>query len=175
MSNNNLILLNTNNLNLIIKKNINNNKLYIYLLKLSEYFNFYGLGKDVIYVSKLNKLFFKNKSLFNVFKNTLIKRFYEMNNGIFIDMILKGIGYNFYIYNKYLFIDLGFSHYIGIKISKNLILRKFKYRLIIFSYSKILAKNFSKKLSKLRSMNIYKGKGFLFSNVNLKLKEGKKR
>ena len=89
--------------------------------------------------------------------------------------MLKGVGFNVYKKKNFLFFELGFSHYIGICIPKNIIIKRFKARLAIFSFSKNLAHNFVKKLLLLKKVDAYKGKGVIYKNQKIILKEGKKR
>ena len=164
---------NSKNLNLILKKNNINNYIYIFIFFKNKLINYINLGLNVKFLVN-NKFFFIKQSFF-LFVN-LIKTFiFNYLNGYFKELNLKGIGYSIFILNKYLYIDLGYSHYIGIYINKNLILKRFKNKLVIYSKSKILVNNFIKLLEKFKKIDIYKGKGFILKTKVLKLKEGKKR
>lgn len=169
-----LIYNNSKDLYIKFKVNTKLNNIYLFLLKNNNIINMLNLGKKVKVINS-NKLFFKDKASFYAFKSFLFNRFYEMIHGFFLELNLVGVGYNIYIYKNVLYIDLGYSHYLGLNIKEGLLIKRFKQRLIIFGYSKKIVVDFSKILISLRRLNIYKGKGFIYKGQVIKLKEGKKR
>lgn len=83
-----------------------------------------------------------------------------------VELILKGVGFKAFIFNDILYLEIGFSHYIAIKVStfckakKNRILTTPKMAKFIQSVCK---------------PDPYKGRGIQFKDKIYKFKPGKKR
>ena len=72
-------------------------------------------------------------------------------------------------------LKLGFSHKLKIKIPNNIkIFCSKSNKIIFFSVEKDKLFEFIIKVKNLKKPDSYKGKGLIFKNENLKLKEGKK-
>ena len=128
-----------------------------------------------LFIFRLNAILFKNKMFFKCFLGLVNSLIVQLKIGFFLEVVMKGVGFNVYKKKKFLFFELGFSHYIGLIIPKNLVIKRFKARLAIFGFSKGLVHNFVKKLLLLKKVDAYKGKGVIYRNQKLILKEGKKR
>lgn len=115
-----------------------------------------------------NKAWSMNKQM--IFLST-IKKNYNYK------LILIGLGYKYFVYKKHLYILIGFSHYIYIKIPHNILLYCRKKKLFMQGTDKQQINSFSAKIKYFKSANVYKGKGIIefksFKNF-IKLKKGKK-
>lgn len=160
----NLFFFSKDNFNFIYLYN-NINKQNIYIKIYSEFLQF--INNDMIFV--------KMKMYFYLIINLARIYYSQLNTGFFIEIITKGIGYNVYTKKKFIFFDLGQSHYIGIKIPNYCVVKRFKARLAIFGFLKDKIQNFAKKLLSLQIVDAYKGKGVIYKNQKIVLKEGKKR
>ena len=120
-------------------------------------------------------LIFKNKGIFLRFRYRLENLIHDLKQGVFIKIILRGVGYNCFVFKNYIIFDLGFSHYIALKIPTHIVIKRFKARFICFSYNSVLLNIFLAKIFNLRKLNIYKGKGVYNSDTIIKLKEINKK
>ncbi len=91
-------------------------------------------------------------------------------------LILQGLGFKAYLNKEQGLIEfkLGFSHTIIIKIPKFLSINIEKSILSVTSVNPLLLGNFIYKLRLLKKLNIYKGKGIIYTNEIFVLKEIKK-
>lgn len=128
------------------------------------------------------KLFIQNNQLKVEKKNhqRLLKKYVSKlnrleNYGVFVDIILKGVGYSVYLKSGYLIFDLGYCHYIGLKVPKEISVERFKTRLVLYSNNELVLNNFCDKILKLKKMNVYKGKGIFINNKKINLKSVIKR
>lgn len=117
----------------------------------------------------------KNKEFQN-FISELQTSIKGLSSGFIVELKLNGIGFRFIslIENK-LAIKLGFCHHVIFSIPKNVeafIESPTKITLFSLSYSNL--KQTASSLVNLRSQDSYKGKGLVYANKNLKLKEVKK-
>jgi large subunit ribosomal protein L6 len=170
-----LTFINTKNINIFLGKNIRNDfillKNHYNNISLSVKFNKFFFKIKV----KKNLLNFTGKVYFKCFLGLISSLIVQLKTGFFLEILLKGVGFNVYKKKNFLFFELGFSHYIGVYIPNNIIIKRFKARLAIFSFSRNLAHNFVKKLLLLKKVDAYKGKGIIYKNQKIILKEGKKR
>jgi len=132
--------------------------------------------------------FFKTKSIKDV-KNkksirgtnfSLIKQgIFEVSKKVFKKLKLTGIGYKIDIINKKLFklirFKLGLSHFVYYKIPNIIEIKCYNNnKLIILGYDYILVSTIASKIRSFKIPEVYKGKGILYENEVIKLKEGKK-
>ena len=96
-------------------------------------------------------------------------------NGFGEELIIKGIGYRVWLVQNKLYLKLGFSHLFVFELSKNLLIRGKKNRLIIFGSNKELVGCISTLLRNIKKPDAYKGKGLQFLNEMIVLKAGKQR
>jgi len=122
-----------------------------------------------------NQIIVKNRT----FKSSLlyiIKLYNCIKCGYFVELLLIGLGYRVArIAKNKLCFELNYSHKIVYVIPRNIIIRCFKKKLIIFGINKALVINTAHKLRFLRSPNIYKGTGIRFLTQDIKLKIGKQK
>ena len=164
-------LLKTKNLGFKIKGKKNKKYLYILSKKFVK-LNIYLNKKNNIF---LNKIYIKKKKDYNTFIKFIKNKFIEAYLGFYVDLLIKGIGYTVYVYKNYLYFNLGFSHYIFIKIPKLIKVLKFKKRIVLYSFDKNILNKFIYKLYSFRGLDIYKGQGIVNKKIKIKLKEGKKK
>jgi len=129
--------------------------------------------------------FFKTKSIKNKksiqgTNFSLIKQgIFEVSKKVFKKLKLNGIGYKIDIINTGLFkllrFKLGLSHFIYYKIPDTVEIKHYNNnKLIISGHSYILVSNIASKIRSFKIPEVYKGKGILYENEVIKLKEGKK-
>jgi len=97
--------------------------------------------------------------------------------GFYVLLEIKGRGFFIKSFNRFLKLNLGFSHSIGfILIDNNKLFLGFerKNNILIYSNDFFLLNNFVFRLKKLKKIDKYKGLGIRFLNENIKLKLGKK-
>lgn len=155
----------------------------------NQYKNFYFL------IPKNLKIFFFNNFLFfhlNMFKKS-VNTLYKYNKFFFTKIFTKilylqkylaktifirgvGLRINFLedSLNK-LKLKLGFSHFIYLNYSKELIISIFKKKILIRSYNNILLGNFCMFLKKYRPINVFTGKGLHIKRSKFKLKQYTKK
>ena len=109
----------------------------------------------------------------------LIKQiFVEISTTLYKKLKFVGVGYKAFIvenFEKVINLKLGFSHPIYFKISNELeLFCKKQTHLFIFGNSYQLVTNSAAKLRSLKKPEPYKGKGILYTNEQIILKEGKK-
>lgn len=86
-----------------------------------------------------------------------------------VELNLKGIGFKAFLLKKNLYLELGFSHYIQVKVPSNVELKVKKQRIIVSDFE------FAKFIQLLRVPDAYKAQGIQFKNVIYRKKQGKKR
>lgn len=142
------------------------------------------LGKDLLSVNKKVKIqielnFLKiitKKKNFLILYDKLIKNFiFGVMYGFHLKMKLKGVGFYFSINNFNLYLSVGFSHKVKIKVPKNLqVLVKKKRKLFIYGDSLEDVNRFGALVRNFKFPDIYKGKGVLYKGEKVTLKIGKK-
>ena len=91
-------------------------------------------------------------------------------------LILNGLGFKVFENENKLIFKLGYSHDIVADIPLGIKVKLLKAnQFIVYSSDWEKLTQFCANLKKLRKINPYKGKGLLFKNENIKLKEGKKK
>lgn len=137
---------------------------------------------DNIFIYKKNQLIHiiysntKNKDLISLLIKLISNKIYGVSKGFFSQLECNGLGYKAKIENRNtLVLKLGFSHKLKIKIPNNIkIFCSKSNKIIFFSVEKDKLFEFIIKVKNLKKPDSYKGKGLIFKNENLKLKEGKK-
>jgi len=95
-----------------------------------------------------------------------------------VKMYLIGLGFKMYVRKNWLYLLLGYSHYILIPIPQHIVIMVFKKRAFIFSATRLMLSNFIFLLNTLKRFNFYKHKGlFQFKQVKsvVRFKVGKKQ
>lgn len=136
---------------------------------------------DNIYLYKNNDTLYlistdlKNKKDFFLFFNLLRNKILGSSKSFFSQLECNGLGYKAKVENSSLVLKLGFSHKLSIKIPDGISTFCSKSNNIIFSsVKKDKLFEFVTKVKSFKKPDSYKGKGLIFKNENLKLKEGKK-
>lgn len=135
----------------------------------------YSYGKSGV-VSLPKNLVKKGNSCYSA-QRCLANKILGSSAGYSIKLEIKGIGYRIEtISNKEMVLKLGFSHKIYVNIPDNITIRSTKKSVLVINSPDIeKLKNFIFYLRALRPINSYKGKGILFLNEKLSLKEVKKK
>jgi len=116
------------------------------------------------------------KSIWGTEHRTLKNNLEGLSKGYRIALNLKGVGFKGSIINNKLLLKLGYSHDILYDIPKNIIIKCPKQdQIVIFGINKIDVTSIAAKLKLLKKKDPYKGKGILFENEVIILKEGKKK
>jgi len=146
----------------------------------------YGLTSlnllDNMFIYKKNQLLHiiclntKNKDLIHLLIKLISNKIDGVAKGFFSQLECNGLGYKAKIENKNtLVLKLGFSHKLKIEIPNNIkIFCSKSNKIIFFGVEKDKLFEFIIKVKNLKKPDSYKGKGLIFKNENLKLKEGKK-
>lgn len=175
--------------NIVINKSNNIKILYkieqlFFLLKLQNLYNnqvfFFKLKKFDTKILKYNYsnsffFFFFNFVLLKTIFNLFLNKSYDLIKGFFLELEIKGLGYFVFLNKGCLVFDLNYSHFIGINIPNNFIIKKFKNRLVLFSFDRESIVKFSKIILNLKKIDVYKGKGIFLKGQKLRLKEIKKK
>lgn len=154
---------------LYLKKNL-------YLLKyLNNYYLYYKYNNKFLSIKFLINNNFQIYNFNLIIKNILFK-FLNIYN-FYFKIFNIGLGYKNFVYNNFLYLYLGDANFYKIKINKNLNIICKKNQIIIISKNKEFLFNFIHKISKIKKINIYKGKGIIpYNNFKfMKLKKGKKK
>jgi len=172
-------------LNLINKKNlslcyINNTRLLILgLTKESSYYkvlpSFLSIGKKGKYAVD-----FSLKTLDSFRKKDLISYIGKLQQSFYISfkvLVFSGLGIKarLDLDQSVLELKLGYSHLCFISLDKEVNIKIKKNIVLLQSYNKVKLGNFAFKIKSLRFPDIYRGKGILYKNENLKLKVVKKK
>lgn len=128
-------------------------------------------------ITKLSNSQKKNqKSLRGTVVAMISKYILEVSSLTYKTLNLKGVGFKvFSLDNQILHFKLGFSHNIYFKVSEGLKTNaKHSSKLVIFGNNSLLINQTASLIKKFKTPEPYKGKGILYSNEQIKLKEGKK-
>jgi large subunit ribosomal protein L6 len=141
---------------------------------------YYIKQQILIIFNQNNKLyiFFNNITLNLLIYSKVITFFKNLNCIYSSKLIMIGLGFKCFIYKNYLFLLLGFSHYILYKIPKEIKLFCKKKTIFLTSLNKQKLFIFHKVIQNSKKPNIYKGKGLIeFKQFKtfIKLKKGKKQ
>lgn len=120
-------------------------------------------------------LYFMNFSLLKTVFSLFLNKARELLKGYFIELEVKGLGYFVFLDKNCLVFDLNYSHFIGLNVPNNFIVKKFKNRLVLFSFDRESLVKFNKIILQFKKIDVYKGKGIFLKGQKLKLKEIKKK
>ena len=167
---NGIIKFNTNFFNIFI----NNNNLYLNLLKYNNIYN-------NIYLFYINKYYLYNNSkdinkkllnYYNIYLTTLYYGIYYLIYNYNLTIILKGVGYKFIIENNILKIRVGYSHYIHYNIDPDIyMVVKNPTTLCLYSNNKVILTKIAARLKLYKKTNYYKGTGIFYSDEFITLKK----
>ncbi len=120
-------------------------------------------------------LFSKNTSILNTFIKNINDQFFFVQSKYQLRIKFIGTGYKFYISNKFLYLILGYSHIIKVKLpnSCGIDVDNNGKILLLFYPNKYILGNILYIIKSCKKFNIYKGKGIKNSFDHLKLKLGK--
>ena len=141
--------------------------------------------KNILSVSPLpfSKISNANKKKINALRAATVAQikhlFIESSTTIFQKLNIVGVGYRIDLTDdsekKLLTLKLGYSHYFYVKVPSNLELNCFtKTKFSIFGNSYYEVSKLSSKIREKKIPEPYKGKGILYENEVITLKEGKK-
>jgi large subunit ribosomal protein L6 len=117
------------------------------------------------------------KALYPLFFRKFQKALVGVNLGYIVRLVFVGVGFRVEsLETNFIKLKLGFSHFVFIKIPPYIsVFSPKKTRLILKSIDEQLLKEFSSKICSFKLPDVYKGKGILYKNQILTLKEGKKK
>lgn len=117
------------------------------------------------------------KSLWGTEHRLLKNKLDGLSKGYCLSLTLKGVGFKASLQKEdELLLKLGYSHDVIFKIPKNIIIKCPKQdQVVIFGVNKRLVNKVAADLRLLKSKDPYKGKGILFEDEKILLKEGKKK
>lgn len=155
--------------NVPIKITMEGHKLVLTKSKLTTTQQFYN-----IYHKRYQTLISKYYNLINVQLNNAVLR---ATIGIKKYLLVRGVGYKFIKKNKYLTLQVGYSHkiniiipnYIKTKLSRKSTKIKFTGDTVLFLTGLLAA------IRRFKSPDVYKGKGIRYRRDNVIRKEGKKK
>jgi large subunit ribosomal protein L6 len=129
------------------------------------------------FLSQQNLTYTKRKMLYSSFFRSFQKALVGVNLGFITRLVFVGVGFRVEALEKdFIKLKLGFSHFVFIKIPKYMqVVSPKKTRLVLKSIDEQLLKEFSSKICSFKLPDSYKGKGILYKNQILVLKEGKKK
>jgi len=166
---NNIILNITDDNNITIEGNLGKLKR---VLSKEIYFNIKSSvnEENILQLNSKNKMILgtENRNIFNMIHGVLY--------GYKKILKLIGVGYKAHVEKTNLILKLGYSHEIEYKIPKDIkIVCTKPTEIIIFGISKEYVNQISNDIRSFKKPDSYKGKGLLFENEKLILKEGKKK
>jgi len=137
-------------------------------------------GRIFLNVSFINQPNFSStqkKASYSTFFRLFQKALVGVSLGFVVRLAFWGVGFRVESFlNNILKLKLGYSHFIYINIPDYIkIFSPKKTSLILKSFDEQLLKEFSSKICSFKTPDAYKGKGILYKNQILKLKEGKKK
>lgn len=162
---------------LIVK---NNKKIKIIHLKLKLLF----INSDTLYVTDKRFFVYSNvekkilKSLRGFTFSQIIKNIYQVLHISFKKLKLVGVSYK--VYNKKLKnfdiieFKLGYSHSIYLKPAKNVSVVCYKSNILFIQGNSFEISQQASIIKSYKTPEVYKGKGILYQNETVKLKQGKK-
>lgn len=136
--------------------------------------------KDVEFFVLDNFLIIETKSKISSFETIKIKRLVEkiiqeVRSNFKKSLELVGVGYRAHLFKNYLVLKLGYSHLIYVNIPKTIKIICIKpTKIYIIGSNKEEINLFAKLIKSYKKPEPYKGKGFLYEDEKIELKEGKK-
>jgi len=132
---------------------------------------------DLLFLSQQNISSTKKKVRFSSFFRLFQKALIGVGLTFVVRLTFVGVGFRIEsIENEFMKLKLGFSHLVYIKIPKHInISTTKKTSLILKCVDEHLLREFSSKICSHKTPDVYKGKGILYKNQSVILKEGKKK
>jgi len=130
--------------------------------------SFFSTGLPMLETKKM-----QYSSFFRLFQKALI----GVCLGFVTRLIFVGVELRIEaIENDFIKFKLGFSHFVFVKIPSSIkVFSPKKTLLVLKSIDEQLLKEFCSKICSFKALDVYKGKGILYKNQILILKEGKKK
>ncbi len=128
-------------------------------------------GEEV--VLGYNKVLLRSKSSYKVFRSLLLSMLNGVNKGYFKELEFVGLGFRFLNLKKGLYLKIGFSHYIKLRLPKSIKIIGFKTKLIIFGINLEEVNQVAREIKALKKPDRYKGKGIRYESEEVILKVGK--
>jgi len=131
------------------------------------------IEENVIFISSMKK---KNNAMLGITKVLLQNMVIGVNTGFEKKLKLVGVGYKAKIKDKYLELNLGFSHIVKYMPKKGVLIKcDSNTELTIFGINKQLVGQTAAEIRSLRPPEPYKGKGIRYHNEKIKIKDSKKK
>jgi len=121
------------------------------------------------------KLFFAKNEDARTFLKNFRNAMYGVQNGFYVRLVLRGVGYRSWVIDNGLYLDLGNNHLMVYKIPPTVVVRSKKGKILIFGCNKSIVGQVAADIRSLRRPDPYKGKGILFHGQEIRLKQGKQR
>jgi len=86
------------------------------------------------------------------------------------ELVLKGVGFKAFVNKSLLYLQLGYSHYVIVKVPSKLVVKAKKQKIMLIG-----SENFANLIQKIKFPDPYKAVGIQFKLKNYKMKTGKKR
>jgi len=132
---------------------------------------------NLSFITQQNLSAIQKKALYSTFFRLFQKALVGVSLGFVVRLAFWGVGFRVEsLADNLLKLKLGYSHFIYINIPFYIkIFSPKKTSLILKSFDEQLLKEFSSKICSFKIPDAYKGKGILYKNQIIKLKEGKKK
>lgn len=134
--------------------------------------------KNSVFVKKLPSdlvLTTKYTEFVSFLKNSESKQALS-ENGYFIELVLRGVGFRVFLNGKDLLFQVGFSHFFICTLPEiGLIIKAKRDRLVLFGYDKELVTLWASYFVSLKYPDAYKAKGIQIKSKEYRIKEGKKK
>ena len=121
-----------------------------------------------------NNTFFVTEESTALFYAKVKKSFKSVSFGWYKELNLNGIGYKSFKINDLLALDVGYSSLITYKPPKDVKIKIFKNKIVLFSIYQDLLNNVTLLLKDYATPDPYKAKGILLKNEKIKLKKKRK-
>nr|BBH43083.1 ribosomal protein L6 [Spumella sp. NIES-1846] len=144
------------------------------LIYLNYVLIFIKLNTLIIQLKPIKKITKKAKAYYGMLSKIIQNIFYGLLYTYTQTLFLKGIGYKFIKEDKKLFIKLGYSHLLSLKIPKAITINiETQTKLIGLCIDKNVLSLFINRIRQFKLPNKYTGQGVLYPNEIIKLKNGK--
>lgn len=174
----NLIYLNSFNISLLFNifliKDVDFYLNYLVIVLNNKYYSIILSDSIMCYLSQKKIYLFskKRKNLNLIFKNFVLALFsFFFKYSLLLEVI--GIGYKIFLFNNYIYLILGFSHLIKLKLPEkcDIFVHSNDKSINIIHSNKFFLGNLLSIIKKTKKMNIYKGKGIknVYKKIELKL------
>lgn len=128
-----------------------------------------------MHVVEDNRVFFASVQSMKSFYNIILGNVKGSLYNFYIELELHGIGFRVSYCKEGPLVDIGLTHYVGIKLPQGVYSIGNKNYMILYGVRKELVMSVANSIRLLKRWDVYKGKGFRYLGEQLKLKEGKQR